>query len=391
MAKHFGTTRASRADRRDGIVIGSLMMVTGLGMIPIAHLPGPVVPSFMTAFAAAISITQLLTAYLLLTQLRLRAIEFAPLAAAYFFGGLIVIPQAMTFPDAGGAIEALAANPQSSTWLWVFWHAGFPIFILAYVAVTRWRKVETLSRAQRNRAARVAGGAIMIGVPLLVVGLVALATAGVHLLPSLYSDGQYLGLKESGIGWPIWAINVAAVVALVAARPGRMSHLDVWLAVAALAATMDVTLTLLADTRFSLGWYAARIGSAVSSSVVLASFLREIAWLYAALASANTRLASLAANDGLTGLANRRAFDEMFVRVIAHGQRMQTEISLIMIDIDRFKLLNDHYGHPVGDQALSAVARAVADTLRRPFDFVARFPRRRGRLTLGREIDQFRR
>lgn len=91
------------------------------------------------------------------------------------------------------------------------------------------------------------------------------------------------------------------------------------------------------------------------------------------LTGANERLAQLASYDGLTGLANRRAFDETLERDFAESCRSKQPLSLVMIDVDHFKQYNDLHGHPEGDRCLQQVARAIESAARRPLDFVARY------------------
>ena len=91
------------------------------------------------------------------------------------------------------------------------------------------------------------------------------------------------------------------------------------------------------------------------------------------LADANRRLKALAAQDGLTGLANRRAFDEAVAREYRRTKRENKALSLVMIDVDRFKIFNDRYGHLAGDDCLRRVAAAIAETARRPGDLAARY------------------
>ncbi len=85
------------------------------------------------------------------------------------------------------------------------------------------------------------------------------------------------------------------------------------------------------------------------------------------------RLAALAMTDGLTSLANRRAFDEAVVREWRATQRTGLPTSLMLLDVDRFKAFNDYYGHQVGDDCLRTVAATVLNHVRRPRDFVARY------------------
>jgi diguanylate cyclase (GGDEF)-like protein len=82
--------------------------------------------------------------------------------------------------------------------------------------------------------------------------------------------------------------------------------------------------------------------------------------------------ATLALTDGLTELANRRAFDEALDREWKRTLREGSQISLLLLDLDCFKEFNDHYGHQVGDDCLRAVARAVAGVVRAT-DIAARY------------------
>jgi diguanylate cyclase (GGDEF)-like protein/PAS domain S-box-containing protein len=91
------------------------------------------------------------------------------------------------------------------------------------------------------------------------------------------------------------------------------------------------------------------------------------------LADANRRLRALAGEDGLTGLCNRRAFDEAFAREIRRARREKKSLGLIMIDVDRFKAFNDQYGHPAGDECLRRISGAITTTIRRPGDIAARY------------------
>jgi len=91
------------------------------------------------------------------------------------------------------------------------------------------------------------------------------------------------------------------------------------------------------------------------------------------LAAANEALQNLANADGLTKIGNRRKFESFLADEWHRAVRFKTEISLIMLDIDHFKLYNDTYGHLAGDDCLKKVAEAFAETIKRPTDLVARF------------------
>ncbi len=85
------------------------------------------------------------------------------------------------------------------------------------------------------------------------------------------------------------------------------------------------------------------------------------------------RLATLASQDGLTGLANRRHFDERLHAEWRRAAGDETPLSLLMVDVDHFKKFNDQYGHQAGDACLKSVAKVLATEARRPGDLAARY------------------
>jgi len=92
-----------------------------------------------------------------------------------------------------------------------------------------------------------------------------------------------------------------------------------------------------------------------------------------ALEESNCTLEALSNTDGLTRIANRRCFDEVLVREYARHSRSGAELSLILLDIDYFKVFNDCYGHVSGDECLRLVAQVIAGCLARPADLAARY------------------
>jgi diguanylate cyclase (GGDEF)-like protein len=89
--------------------------------------------------------------------------------------------------------------------------------------------------------------------------------------------------------------------------------------------------------------------------------------------SAEQQLAVLATTDALTGLCNRRGFDEAIEREWSRQGRLRAPIALLMIDVDRFKAYNDEHGHQLGDKVLTVIARSIARSVRRPSDVSARY------------------
>lgn len=85
------------------------------------------------------------------------------------------------------------------------------------------------------------------------------------------------------------------------------------------------------------------------------------------------KLEEISMCDSLTGISNRRFFDEVFEKKYKETSRDKKNLGLIMIDIDYFKFYNDHYGHWKGDECLIKVARAIKKSIKRPSDIASRY------------------
>ena len=91
------------------------------------------------------------------------------------------------------------------------------------------------------------------------------------------------------------------------------------------------------------------------------------------LAAANAKLAALSMTDSLTGIANRRRFDEVFGQELLRSTRAKAPLALLMLDVDFFKAYNDHYGHQEGDACLRRVGELLQSHARRASDLAARY------------------
>lgn len=91
------------------------------------------------------------------------------------------------------------------------------------------------------------------------------------------------------------------------------------------------------------------------------------------LESANHKLEELSTRDKLTGLYNRRYFDDALHTAITDARRLHGSVALVLLDVDHFKAVNDQHGHPIGDQCLQHIARVMTNIIRRPSDTLARY------------------
>lgn len=105
----------------------------------------------------------------------------------------------------------------------------------------------------------------------------------------------------------------------------------------------------------------------------IAQMRHELISLTRKLDEANRELKRLTTIDGLTGISNRRHFDEVLAHEWRRAMRNRHPLSLVVFDVDCFKQFNDGYGHQAGDECLKAVAQTLAEKLRRPSDLAARY------------------
>lgn len=144
-----------------------------------------------------------------------------------------------------------------------------------------------------------------------------------------------------------------------------------WIAdtVAALWVSADSEIQL-ADGR----WLQARVRpSEYGTSLTLLSEITAAKQAEGALQQANAQLDALAKTDGLTGLLNRRAFDEALTREFTRSARSNEPTSVFIVDVDHFKAYNDTYGHPQGDECLKMISTCLRQALKRPADVAARY------------------
>ena len=355
----------SARQRRFAVVTGILLVVWGVALTPFANFPLPSVPGYMTAFGTAMIVTNMLLAALLFNRgAAERSADTVKLGSAYLFVATIFLPLMAVFPGAF-VPGSIIGEPVSPVWIWCFWHGGFAALILRYaMGIHRKAAGRPERRAWPTRE--------FAGVMIAIVGFACVATLGLPWLPALLVNGKtFFEGPMQGIAWGVLAINVVALYSVMQIREKTSEQL--WLAVGMIAACMDVWLTFHGTNRFSMGWYMAKVGSLFTSIVVLMSLYVDLTYLYRRVRQANTLLAQLASRDGLTGLANRRTFDEMLATEWRRAQRLQQPVALLMLDVDHFKLYNDTYGHLQGDDCLRKVAGVIANQGARPGDLAARY------------------
>ncbi|THF62578.1 response regulator [Pseudothauera rhizosphaerae] len=279
----LATLRPGRGQRRLAAATVAVSFVLFVAAVPFARVQLPQVWAFIPVYQSALVINDLITAVLLYGQFRiLRSRALAVLAAGYLYTACMAVIHALTFPGLFAADGLLGAGPQTTAWLYMFWHGGFPLFLIGYAAI----KDRPPARADTQGAGReilASLGAVFV------LGAVAvlLATAGKGLLPEIMSGNRYTPAMKVVVG-ATWASSLLGLVALWRRRPH--SVLDLWLMVVACAWLFDIGLAAVFNGgRFDLGFYAGRIYGLLAASFVLVVLLLENGELYTQLVQSHRR------------------------------------------------------------------------------------------------------
>jgi len=282
----LSTVPAGSRDKRLALAAIFISAVLCIAAVPFVRVPLLKVPSFIPAYEAALAINDLITAVLLfgqVTQSRSRAL--LTLACGYLFSGLMIIPHALTFPGAFSETGLLGAGEQTTAWLYVFWHAGFPLCVLGYALL----RDSGIGARELHGDVRLTMISPAIYVLAIAGAFTLLATWGKDLLPVLVKAGDYSRVLSTGTGPSLLILCLLALIVLWRLR--RPTVLDIWLMVVMAAWIFDVILaSLISSLRFDLGWYAGRVCGLLASTFVLVVLLLETNSLHGRLARAQALL-----------------------------------------------------------------------------------------------------
>ncbi|HTO84487.1 MAG TPA: MASE4 domain-containing protein, partial [Methylomirabilota bacterium] len=244
---------ATAGERKVAIAIAAVSFLLFVGFLPFVRVPLARLPAFIPSYEAALFFIDLITSILLFDQYaRLRSVSLLCLATGYLFDALMIVPHALSFPGAFAPTGLLGAKEQTTAWLYVFWHGGFPLFVIAYALLRR--------RPVSGRAASGAWRPIVaciVGSALLTIGLALFATAGHDMLPVVMQGSDYSLLVSKGISPAVWLLTLVAMIAL---WERKQRALDLWLMLVMWIWLFDIALAaVIGSTRFDLGFYAGRM------------------------------------------------------------------------------------------------------------------------------------
>ena len=353
---------------------GSALLLAAVAAlsVPVLDQPWGVRPWFQAMYLCGVILLKGLIALFLALQFLAGSPgkALAWLSSGYVFTAVIAAMIFLTFPGIlDQPLVSGAGEEQVAVWLWILWHAGFPAFILLALAA----KAPAEGRPRPGVVARSPADLLPVAAG---AGL-ALAGSGwliAHpdLLPVIVEGDDYSSFSHSLVAGAIVAFNVFALAALIYATRLRES-LYLWLAVALFAFALDIALSIGGASRYSAGWYVGHGLSLASAAALMSALLIDHFKLHR---DAEVRAAfheQEALHDPLTGLFNRRYLGDKLAEELGRARRYRYPISVLLLDIDYFKRINDDYGHGVGDACLRALAQALGKRVHRSGDFTVRY------------------
>ena len=263
----LSTLPATRGERNAALWVVGISAILFALAVPYAGMPLTPVPAFVASYQSALAINDIITAVLLFSQFAvLRSRALLMLSSGYLFTAAAALVHAMTFPGLFAPNGLLGSGPQTTAWLYMAWHGGFPLLVLFYA----------LTKNRRAQVAAAPSQAVLLSVvvvAIVIVTITYIVTAQHDILPILLAGGHYTPIQIGMIS-AVWCLSLAALAALFFRK--NRSVLDVWLMVVMCAWLFDIALSGIVNSgRFDLGFYAGRIYGLAAATFVLAVLLIE--------------------------------------------------------------------------------------------------------------------
>ncbi|TYL84856.1 PAS domain S-box protein [Bradyrhizobium cytisi] len=288
----LSTLPATQSDRTAALAIVGISAILFALAVPFAGTPLIQVPAFIGSYQSALAVCDIITAVLLFSQfavLRTRALLW--LSSGYLFTATAALVHALSFPGLFAPNGLFGAGPQTTAWLYMIWHGGFPGFVLAYVWCKGVNGGVEISGSTRNA---IIGS--LLGVGAAVAALTWIVTAGHGLLPPLLKAGGGFTTVQVGVISFVWSLSFAALIGLWFKRPHAV--IDVWLMAVMCAWLFDIALSgIFNSARYDLGFYAGRLYGLCAAIFVLAVLLIENVRLQAHTVGLVGRLREQSASD----------------------------------------------------------------------------------------------
>jgi diguanylate cyclase (GGDEF)-like protein len=361
-----------RQDRRAALLTIVVLAAVAFGTLPFAARRVPDAPAIVAAIMGAQAIIQVIAACILVLQYVMS--RYVPVA---IYGVLESWNAVMTLLYLGSFPRIVAdhgfLDETARPWTYLVWTVGSFSLTLTYHAAVR----AATARSQRWQMRFL--GSVTIGSAIVCAGWTLFALRGD--LRSIYPQPGHPQALWISCVVLFYALSAVLIVSHI--RTTRLATtLDLAFGLTVAGFTLATFISIagggVREGSYTIGFYVARFEVFVASASVMVALLVQMARIYDGLRSENTQLARHVFVDALTGIANRRYFDEHLRSALLNlgldgSERGEDTIALLMLDVDNFKRYNDYFGHHRGDQCLRAVAVAISGELSRASYFVARY------------------
>ena len=344
---------------------GLSLTVFALLLTPFAGIRlGVSLPFVALLFGATVTLSAVMALLLSVQAHANSSLPTAVLSVGFAYGALAMLLYGIFFPGMfPGVAAAVGASSTAVAYLWFLWQAGLLAAMLAY----QWLRLGERS----DPSGSMRGRRCIFGLLAAYAILTPLAI-WLPILPPATAAGHRTEVFSNFMA-PVIGLLAALSVFETLRDRRRANVVDVWMTIVAFGIIIETYLIVTGQTGYTLGWYTARVVALVATSAVLTVMLTRASRRFADLIERAKALESEAHTDMLTGLSNRRRFDEEFARAFGSAIRRSSPIGVAIIDIDHFKNYNDTLGHQAGDVALRRIAAAIAESVERSGDFAARY------------------
>jgi PAS domain S-box-containing protein len=353
-------------------IVAAALIIGFIALAPFAARPAPQVHGFIPALDTAIFLSAFVTAALLSIRYSLTGLRslFA-LSLGYLFSALLVAAHGISYPEAFGAVADIDASLRITFRLYLIWHLGLPLGVIAYVVLR-----------QRGKAAEKIPASSM---PSAAIGVAAVTILAALLTWISYSGDTLLPAPLNGIDrstaiapWVTVLVMAICAVALATLWASRRSALDQWLMIALAASIVELAITGLlgglGPVRSTVGFYTGRvIFSLLTSAIVLVALLAETASLHARAARMGLLTTIYEDFRLLSGEIERPNLIKRLLAIAVHHSGAKRAL-LILHSNDSLQIVgeaqagNDHTeikerGDPISESACSmAIVQHVADS-----------------------------
>ncbi len=263
----LSTLPATSRDRNAAYAVVGVSAVLFAYAAPFATVPLTPIPALVASYQSGLALNDIITAILLYSQFALlRSRALLLLASGYLFTATAAIVHGLTYPGVFAPSGLLGSGPQTTAWLYMVWHGGFPLLVLGYALL---KDKDGGAKIKGSVGGAILGSSIAVGVAMFIAAWVT--TARHDILPIMVIQGQFTPTLV-GVVTAVWTLSLAALLVLWFRRPH--SVLDVWLMVVLCAWLFDTALSAILNAgRFDLAFYAGRIYGFCAASLVLAVLL----------------------------------------------------------------------------------------------------------------------